>query len=171
MIAPSAKRARAAQAFIGLGSNLDDPLKQVRQAVVELNALPDCCVVARSRFYRTEPVGPPGQPDYANAVVQLETEQSPGALLTALQQLEYARGRERGGERWGPRPLDMDILLYGPEVIATARLTVPHPRISERAFVLVPLAELAPDLVIPGHGTVRGIRNRVGDWGVRVWTD
>lgn len=140
------------RAYIGLGSNLDDPVFQIRQALEALAALPDCRWVAGSPLYRTAPLGgPPGQPDYINAVAALDTVLTPDTLLATLQDLETAHGRIRA-ERWGPRTLDLDLLLYGQQVSADPRLTLPHPRLHQRAFVLYPLYDLAPDLILPGHG-------------------
>jgi 2-amino-4-hydroxy-6-hydroxymethyldihydropteridine diphosphokinase len=130
------------RAFLGLGSNLGDRAAYLQGAV---DALPD--VVAVSRFYETDPVGgPEGQPPYLNAVVELDTEMSPGDLLDWCRRLEAAAGRVRT-ERWGPRTLDVDVLLVGDLVIDEPDLQVPHPRMWERSFVLIPLAELAPELV------------------------
>lgn len=141
------------RAWIGLGSNLDDPLTQVRTALKELAELPETTLAACSSLYRSDPVGPPGQPDYVNAVAALDTRLEPETLLNALQAIEQAHRRVRR-VHWGPRTLDLDLLLYGSEVIATPRLTVPHPFMTERNFVLWPLAELAPDLVLPDGRTL-----------------
>lgn len=140
------------QAYIGLGSNLGDPDAALREAVRALAALPDSALHACSSLYRTAPIDATG-PDYLNAVVRLETRLAPHALLAALQHIEQAHGRERPYPH-APRTLDLDLLLYGDERIATPTLTVPHPRLHERAFVLRPLAEIAPTLFIPGHGFV-----------------
>jgi len=140
--------------FIGLGANLDDPIAQVRTALDELSRLPETRLVAASPLYRTPPMGPPGQPDYVNAVAELATTLAPHALLDELQQLERAHRRVRA-ERWGPRTLDLDLLLYGATTIVDARLEVPHPGLATRAFVLLPLADLAPDLEVPGMQRVR----------------
>jgi len=139
-----------------LGSNLDDPVGQVRRAFAELDALPDTRLVARSRLYRTAAVGPP-QPDYVNAAAVLDTELAANALFDGLLAIEVAHGRVRS-ERWGPRTLDLDLLVYGDAVIDTPRLTVPHPQLARRPFVLVPLAEVADDLVVPGLGRVGDLR-------------
>jgi len=148
--------------YIALGSNLDDPLAQVRQAMDELAHLRDSRLHAASSLYRSAPMGPADQPDYINAVVALETRLSPHALLDALQAIEQVHGRVREGERWGPRSLDLDVLLYGKETINDQRLTVPHPGIAERAFVLYPLQEIvAPDFTIPGHGSLQELLSRV----------
>ncbi|MCK0537967.1 2-amino-4-hydroxy-6-hydroxymethyldihydropteridine diphosphokinase [Alcanivorax quisquiliarum] len=136
------------RAYIGLGSNLADPVAQVRAALRALTALPHSRLAGQSPLYRSAPVGPQDQPDFINAVAALDTSLPPLALLDALQALEQAAGRERL-RPWGERTLDLDLLLYGDQHIATPRLTVPHPHLHERAFVLVPLAALAPDLRLP----------------------
>jgi 2-amino-4-hydroxy-6-hydroxymethyldihydropteridine diphosphokinase len=141
----------AVTAYIGLGSNLDNPESQVRRACDELAQLQDSRLMTVSPLYRSDPVGPPGQPDYINAVVGLATALPPEALLDALQSIEQAHGRERR-EHWGARTLDLDILLYGDRIIASARLTVPHPYLAERPFVLYPLADVAPAIKVPGRG-------------------
>ncbi len=138
---------------IALGSNLGDSYAIVERALCLLDDLPDVCVVRVSHWYRTKPVGPP-QPDYINGCAILETTRDPFALLAALQALERLFGRERK-ERWGPRILDLDVLLYGDRILESPLLTIPHPRMTERAFVLLPLAEIAPDWVHPlCHQTV-----------------
>jgi len=157
-------------AWIGLGSNLDDPCGQVNSAFAELGQLPQSRLKACSGLYRSAPMGPPDQPDYINAVAALETGLSAEALLTALQSIEQAHRRVRG-EHWGPRTLDLDILLYGDEVIDRPQLTVPHPGIGERNFVLAPLAELAPALSIPGLGVVKVLRDAAGDAGLERVAD
>ncbi|MGP5017871.1 2-amino-4-hydroxy-6-hydroxymethyldihydropteridine diphosphokinase [Vreelandella alkaliphila] len=128
-------------AYIGLGSNLDDPVSQIRQALRELDTLPLCQLVAQSSLYATRPIGPQDQPDFINAVAALETTLSPLALLDQLQGLEQ-RHRRRRLRHWGPRTLDLDLLLYDQDTIARPRLQVPHPHMHERAFVLAPLEEL-----------------------------
>jgi 2-amino-4-hydroxy-6-hydroxymethyldihydropteridine diphosphokinase len=140
-------------AFVGLGSNLDDPVRQVETALHELAEIPGTRVTRHSALYRSPPLGPPGQPPYVNAVAELATTLPAAELLTALQQVEQAHGRVRS-VRWGPRTLDLDILLYGDLVIDTRELHVPHRELAFRAFVLVPLAEIAPDRVVPGLGPV-----------------
>ncbi|MDX1610440.1 MAG: 2-amino-4-hydroxy-6-hydroxymethyldihydropteridine diphosphokinase [Halofilum sp. (in: g-proteobacteria)] len=140
----------ATRAWVGLGSNLGNPARQVRGALDALAALPETRLEARSRLYGSRPMGPPDQPDYVNAVARLVTALAPHALLDALQAIEARAGRERGGSRWGPRTLDLDLLLHDDTRCADARLSLPHPGIGERAFVLVPLAELDPELSIPG---------------------
>ena len=144
--------APATLAYVGLGANLGEPDATLRAAVRALAALPDSAVLACSSFYRSAPIDATG-PDYLNAVLRLETRLAPHALLAALQRIEQTHGRERP-YRNAPRTLDLDLLLYGEECIATPTLTVPHPRLHERAFVVRPLAEIAPHLTIPGQGLV-----------------
>jgi 2-amino-4-hydroxy-6-hydroxymethyldihydropteridine diphosphokinase len=151
-------------AAVALGSNLADPVAQVRRAFGAMGALPATRVVARSRLYRTRAVGPP-QPDYVNAAALLETRLDALSLFDALLAIEAAHGRARG-ERWGPRTLDLDLLVYGDAVIDTPRLTVPHPQLALRPFVLVPLAEVAPGLVVPGVGRVDLLRAACSDEGI-----
>lgn len=143
----------AVRAYIGLGSNLDDPARQLRRALTALAQLPQTHLAGCSRFYRSVPLGPQDQPDYVNAVALLDTTLAPVALLDALQAIETAQGRVRT-LHWGPRTLDLDLLLYGNETLATPRLTVPHPGLDLRNFVLYPLAELAPELVLPDGRTL-----------------
>lgn len=136
-------------AFIGLGSNLDNPEQQLVQALAALSHLPDSQLIASSSLYLTKPMGPADQPNYVNAVAQLRTHLSPQYLLQQLQFIECQHGRIRNGERWGARTLDLDILLYGNQVIESASLTVPHYGMRQRNFVLYPLAEIAPALSLP----------------------
>jgi len=145
-------------AYVGLGSNLDDPAARVRQAFTQLADISETRLVARSHLYRSAPLGPPDQPHYVNAVAGLLTQRAPGTLLAALQAIERQHGRDRSGPKWGPRTLDLDLLLYGEQHIGTPTLVVPHPRAHERAFVLAPLDEIAPGLVIPGRGAVADLR-------------
>lgn len=130
--------------YIGLGSNLAEPREQLRCALMALDALPDCHLVAASSRYVSDPLGPADQPRYNNAVAALDTGLSPLQLLDALQAIELAQGRERKADRWGPRTLDLDILLFGERMLDEPRLTVPHYHLHARAFVLYPLAEIAP---------------------------
>ena len=148
---------RVTTAFIGIGSNLDNPLLQVQTALRELAEIPKTALTRSSSLYRTPPMGPPDQPDYINAVAELTTTLSPTELLDALQALEARHGRVRT-IHWGPRTLDLDLLLYGNETVHTARLTVPHPGIAQRAFVVLPLAEIAPALEIQGLGALSMLR-------------
>ena len=153
-------------AYVGVGSNLDDPRRQVETALAELGGLPATRVTRRSSLYRTPPMGPQDQPDYINAVVELETGLAPLALLDELQRLENLHRRVRGSERWGPRTLDLDLLLYGALSLDEPRLTVPHPGLAQRAFVLVPLAEIAPTLTVPGLGALRRLCEAVPTTGM-----
>jgi 2-amino-4-hydroxy-6-hydroxymethyldihydropteridine diphosphokinase len=139
---------------VGLGSNLADPCEQVRRALAELGQIEQTRCVASSALYRSAPMGPPDQPDYINAVAWLSTGLDAYGLLEALQSIEQRFGRVRTTQRWGPRTLDLDLLVFGKQVLEDPHLTVPHPGIVERAFVLYPLYEIAPDLQIPGHGPV-----------------
>ncbi len=141
-------------AYIGLGSNLDEPAAQVCAAFEALAAIPASQLQRRSRLYGNPPMGPQDQPDYVNAAAELATTLSPRELLEALQAIERRHGRVRGGRRWGPRVIDLDLLLYGNALIEEAGLRVPHPGLTERAFVLVPLAEIAPALVLPDGTTL-----------------
>jgi len=144
-------------AYIGLGSNLEDPAVQIRKATWRLERLPQCDVTAVSSNYRSEPLGPVAQPDFVNAVAALETRISGRELLQVLQRIEADMGRVRSGERWGPRLIDLDLLILGDTLIAEEDLVVPHPGIPERNFVLLPLREIAPDLIIPGLGPLADI--------------
>lgn len=148
-------------AYIGLGSNLADPKGQIKAARIALSRLPETRELAFSALYRNPPVGPAGQPDYVNAVMAVETRLDAESLLAELQRIEAEQGRVRTGERWGARTLDLDLLLYGQRQITTPTLTVPHPGIAERAFVVYPLLELAPDLEIPGLGLLRELTSRI----------
>lgn len=140
--------------YIGLGSNLDDPIRQVKQAMVALESEPGITVLKRSSLYQTEPVGLAGQPDYINAAVEIETTFTPFELLSTLKRIETVCGRVNNGVFWGPRLIDLDLLLYGAEQVNDRRLRIPHPEISSRLFVLLPLQEIAPGLVIPDKGTI-----------------
>lgn len=136
--------------YIGLGSNLAEPLRQLQAALAAIAELPHSHLAATSSFYASDPLGPPDQPRYVNAVAALDTALAPLELLDALQRIEQEQGRVRKAERWGPRTLDLDILLFGDRLLSEARLTVPHYHMHARAFVLYPLAEIAPtDLQLP----------------------
>lgn len=134
---------------IGLGSNLYDPPRQLKTALQHLAVLPDTHPVAVSSFYRSSPQGPKDQPDYVNACAVLETGLTPHALLEAMQTIEHRMGRQKQ-RHWGERVIDLDLLLYGNEMIQSPQLTVPHPWLHRRDFVLVPLAEIAPEWIVPG---------------------
>jgi 2-amino-4-hydroxy-6-hydroxymethyldihydropteridine diphosphokinase len=141
-------------AFVGIGSNLEEPERQVERALVELDALPHSRLVKCSSLYRSAPVGYAAQPDFVNAVAQLETGIPAERLLDELQAIESRHGRDRSFAN-APRTLDLDLLLFEKLQIKTARLTVPHPRMHERAFVLKPLLEVSPEVSIPGVGPAR----------------
>lgn len=135
--------------YIAIGSNLASPLEQVNAAIAALGEIPQSRVIAVSSFYRTPPLGPQDQPDYLNAAVALETTLAPEVLLDNTQRIELQQGRVRKAERWGPRTLDLDIMLFGDSIIETPRLTVPHYDMHRRGFMLWPLFEIAPDLRFP----------------------
>ena len=139
-------------AWIGIGSNLDTPEEHVRRAADALDAIESTHLVTCSRLYRSPPWGAVGQPDFVNAVAHLTTARTARLLLEALLRIERAHGRRRDVGRWGPRTLDLDLLVYGDQIIDESDLRVPHPHIGERAFVLLPLVEIAPALLIPGIG-------------------
>ena len=147
------------RACIGLGGNIGDVDAALRAALAALDALPGTRVLCASRFYRTPAWGVEAQPDFTNAVAVLDTALPARALLDALLDIARAHGRERAadGSRWGPRTLDLDLLLYGESVIDEPGLVVPHPQLHARAFVLVPLAEIAPDAMVPGRGRVASL--------------
>ncbi len=149
------------RAFVGIGSNLDDPFRHVTRACIDLRKCSGIDELRRSRIYRSAPMGPQSQPDYFNAVVAFGTRLQPFALLDLLQEIESSHGRQRGAERWGPRPLDLDLLLYGDEEINHDRLTVPHPGLYERAFVLYPLYDVAPDLRFSDGRLLRDLKDQV----------
>lgn len=159
-------------AFVGLGANLGNPVETLREAILALGEIEGVSGLTASSLYRTAPVGPgvEGQPDYFNAVARLETSLSPKALLEALFGLENRFGRERS-VRNAARTLDLDLLLYGELVLDETGLQLPHPRMVERAFVLQPLAELAPETLIPGHGRVSGLVAGVQGQGIEKLQD
>lgn len=163
----------AVTCWIGLGSNMGDPEQQLRGAMAALQDLADCQVTWRSRLYRTQPVGGPQQPDFINAVARMVTTLAPLDLLRALHQLETQAGRQRRLEvYWGPRILDLDLLIYGDAIVHSPTLTLPHPRLHERAFVLLPLAEYDPQLRIPGAGCVNDhLPATVHGQGIKVLAD
>jgi 2-amino-4-hydroxy-6-hydroxymethyldihydropteridine diphosphokinase len=144
-------------AFVGLGSNLEQPVSQINRAFEELDRLPGTRCLRRSPLYLSRPVGPEPQPDYLNAVAQLRTVLGAHALLHELQAVEQAHQRVRG-VRWGPRTLDLDLLLYADEVIESPDLKVPHPGLQARSFVICPLFDVAPELHIPNQGALRDLR-------------
>ena len=148
-------------AYVGLGSNLDDPRTRIADACAALAGLPGSQFVLRSSLYRTPPFGPVAQPDFVNAVAALLTKLPPLDLLASLKQIEASMGRAAPIVRWGPRRIDLDLLAYGDVTLEEPGLTLPHPGIAERAFVLVPLAEIAPDLLVPRIGRAARLLGRV----------
>lgn len=154
--------------FVALGSNLDDPDGQLRRAIFELAELPESKLLACSSFFVSRPLGTSIQPDYINAVVKIETRLSAEALLMELQNIEDAHGRKRT-IRWGARTLDLDLLLYGDNIISTDSLQVPHPEMQKRNFVLYPLLELVQDVEIPGVGWLREILQKCSADGLRKY--
>lgn len=155
--------------YIALGSNLASPLTQVNAAIAALGAIPDSRIVAVSGFYRTPPLGPQDQPDYLNAAVALETTLAPETLLDHTQRIELDQGRVRKAERWGPRTLDLDIMLFGEKTITTPRLTVPHYDMKNRGFMLWPLFEIAPALRFPDGETLASVLDHLGAAKPAVW--
>jgi 2-amino-4-hydroxy-6-hydroxymethyldihydropteridine diphosphokinase len=135
--------------YIGIGSNLEQPVAKAKLAIAALKLLPHSQFLLASSLYCSKPMGPSDQPDYINAVAAIKTSLAPLALLDELQKIEQQQGRTRKAERWGPRTLDLDLLLFGNEIIDTERLTVPHYGMKQREFVLYPLSDIAPDLILP----------------------
>ncbi|MER0128134.1 2-amino-4-hydroxy-6-hydroxymethyldihydropteridine diphosphokinase [Franconibacter daqui] len=156
-------------AYIAIGSNLASPLDQVNAAIAALAAIAQSRLLAQSSFYRTPPLGPQDQPDYLNAAVALETALAPQALLDHTQRIEREQGRVRKAERWGPRTLDLDIMLFGDEVINTPRLTVPHYDMKNRAFMLLPLSEIAPTLRFPDGAPLADVLATLDQTGISRW--
>lgn len=165
MIKPLNQHARPAHAFIAFGANLGDPVRAYTKALRSVDALPASRVVRYSSLYSSAPVGVSGQPDYTNAVFEIETAQAPPNLLAALLDIERAAGRTRTSHQ-AARTLDLDLLLYDDVTIVSPSLHIPHPRMHQRAFVLLPLAEIAPDITIPGHGHIRDLLSAVADQAV-----
>lgn len=155
----------SAKAYIGLGSNLDQPQGQIEWALNALARLPQTDLEAAAPHYRSRAVGPGVQPDYINTVARLRTALTPHALLRELAALETARGRIRD-QHWGPRTLDLDILLYDDLVLVDKDLTLPHPRLAERNFVLLPLHDLDPDLILPDGTTLAQLLARIDCTGI-----
>jgi 2-amino-4-hydroxy-6-hydroxymethyldihydropteridine diphosphokinase len=158
----------AAAVYVGLGSNLAGPEEQLQTAIGHLNLLPRTRLLYVSSFYHSRPHGPEGQPDYVNAVAALNCLLEPEVLLDHLQTIEQRQGREPNqAGRWGPRTLDLDILVFGKQIYQSERLTIPHPQMVQREFVLYPLLEIAPDLNVPGFGSVRELAARCPLRGLR----
>lgn len=160
----------ATEVYIGIGSNLEQPLHQVLSALRELATLPETQLTGISRLYQSVPMGPPGQPDYVNAVARLHTHLPPETLLDQLQAIEQAHGRVRT-IHWGPRTLDLDILLFGNLTLNTPRLQVPHRELPNRNFVLYPLADLAPALVLPDGRSLASLLEGCPSEGLSVISD
>ena len=144
-------------AYIGLGSNLATPVAQIKSARTAIAALAGVQELGFSSLYRSTPMGPQDQPDYVNAVMAIATDLSPMALLRCLQSIENNQGRVRAGEQWGARTLDLDVLMYGDQKIDLPDLTVPHKGLADRSFVLYPLFEIAPQLLVPGKGSIANL--------------
>lgn len=161
---------QAVAAYVGLGANLGDPPAQLDAALDALAAQPGVRLLQCSRYWRSDAIGPQPQPDYCNAACSIETQLAPEALLNLLLDLEDAAGRTRE-QRWGPRVLDLDLLHVDGVHRATTRLTLPHPQIARRPFVLLPLAEVAPTLAIPGVGEIAALAERCDRSGLRPWDD
>lgn len=155
--------------YIALGSNLQDPLAQAKQAIAALKQLPDTDVVDVSPFYRSKPLGPQDQNDYLNAVIKLSTSLSPIELLNHLQSIEQSQGRVRKENRWGARTLDLDILLYDELIMNTERLTIPHYHMKKREFVLYPLFDIVPDLVLPDNDNLYDLVKKCPENGLKKW--
>ena len=153
-------------AYIALGSNLDDPPARIRDALDRLGRIPETRRITSSSLWSSRPLGPQDQPDFVNAAASVLTRLAPAALLAQLKAVEDAMGRAQPARRWGPRVIDLDLLAYGAETVAEPGLTIPHPGVQERDFVLYPLAEIAPDLWIPGAGRVRTLAAQVEDRGL-----
>lgn len=155
-------------AYVALGSNLEDPQAQVQRAFEQLRVLDATLLVARSRLYRSSPMGPQDQPEFVNAVAGLLTRLDAPQLLAQLQRIELNMGRTPPTHRWGPRVIDLDLLMHGSARCESPELHLPHPGIGERNFVLQPLRDIAPDLLVAGVGRVRELAARVGDHGLAV---
>ena len=155
--------------YLALGSNLADPLHQVHSALHALAAIPDTTLVATSSLYRTPPYGPPDQPDFLNAAVALDTRLDAESLLNHTQRIELEQGRVRKAHRWGPRTLDLDIMLFGEQTLSTPRLTVPHYDMLNRAFMLLPLLEIAPALCLPDGTRLADILARLDTGAISRW--
>ncbi len=157
------------RAYIGLGANLGDPPSQVRAALARIAGLKGTKLRGQSSLYRSAPLGGQEQPDYCNAVCEVETDLPPEDLLEQLHAIETALGRERPPQRWASRLIDLDLLLYEGLRVDSGRLTLPHPEMHKRNFVIVPLAQVAPDLELPGHGNVVELASELGWRGLTRW--
>lgn len=155
--------------FVAVGSNLNDPVDQANKAIDALRLIPNTQLISASSLYSSTPMGPQNQPDYINAVVEISTHLSPIELLNYTQAIELEHGRVRKDERWGPRTLDLDILLFGQQEINSERLVVPHYGMHEREFVLYPLHEIAPGLILPNGTKLEELLNLVPLNGLQKW--
>ncbi len=153
-------------AYIGLGANLNNPKQQIEVAFKALANLPNTQLLLRSSLYQSPPMGPQDQDDYINAVAKIETSLTPIDLLDQLQSIEKTQGRVRKAERWGPRTLDLDLLLFGDQAIECERLTIPHYGLRQRAFVLLPLQEIAPELKLPDGTPINSIVEELTEQGI-----
>ncbi len=156
-------------AYIAIGSNLSDPVAQAQKAIEALRHHPHITLIACSSLYSSTPMGPQDQPDYINAVAEIQTQLSPLELLDCTQAIELEQGRVRKEERWGPRSLDLDIVLYGDQVIDNERLTVPHYGMKVREFVVYPLYEIAPNLSLPDGTELKSLVDTVDHNGLSIW--
>ncbi|TQV75616.1 2-amino-4-hydroxy-6-hydroxymethyldihydropteridine diphosphokinase [Aliikangiella marina] len=155
------------RAFIGLGANLNNPAQQIKSALRAIKQIPGTSLVKQSSLYETSPMGPQNQDNYINAVAAIDTYLEPLALLDELQKIENLHGRVRKAERWGPRTLDLDILLYNNTIIESPRLTVPHYGIKERNFVLIPLAEISDSLSLPDGTSIEQLVSNIDKQGIK----
>ncbi len=155
--------------FIAIGSNLGDPVDQASRGIKALKSLPKSRFICSSSLYSSTPMGPQNQPDYINAVVKIETELTPFELLDCTQAIELEQGRVRKDERWGPRTLDLDIILFGNEIIDNERLVIPHYGMDVREFVLYPLAEITPSLTLPNGTDLSDLLEQVDRNGLSIW--
>ncbi|MEX1995124.1 MAG: 2-amino-4-hydroxy-6-hydroxymethyldihydropteridine diphosphokinase [Steroidobacteraceae bacterium] len=153
-------------AFVAIGSNLSDPVRQVQTAFESLAAIPATRLMLRSSPWRTRPMGPQDQPDFINAVAGLLTQRAPAELLADLQAIEQRMGRRAPTVRWGPRLIDLDLLMVGDLQCKEPDLQLPHPGLHQRNFVLYPLAEIAAEVWVPGHGRVRSLQQQVSGTGI-----
>lgn len=156
--------------WIALGSNINNPIYQVRTAIKALALIPDTCLISCSSYYKTSPLlDPQDQPDFLNAAVALDTKLTPINMLDHIQAIEIQQGRIRTDYRFGPRNIDLDILLFGQQTISSSRLTVPHYAIHERAFMLYPLVEIAPNLCLPNGKRLTTILDNLPRKGIAFW--
>lgn len=153
-------------AYIAIGSNLDDPRSQVRTALQHLTGLARTRLILVSRLYRSAPLGPQDQPEFINAAAGVLTQMQAPELLAELKRIERVMGRGTPEVRWGPRRIDLDLLMHGTVRVLEPGLTLPHPGVPDRNFVLYPLRDIAPEVIVPGHGPVAVLAERVGSAGL-----